>query len=211
MYGLNDVLTEVTVRHNGDTTEYLAVMGGSAFVISFIQALILEWQDILDFFGSATISSGQASMDKTFANMEQEHAHQCSPLTRWGLLALFVSVSAMCYKGGSSFLMFSEAAYFNLSLLTGDLWSVLFSVTAERSVPQPLFFVALIFVLGGVVLYEMAPSPVVEDGDINKYTPFQEGFEQSEGYTFDATTGKEDEKPETYIQQQHEESAFEIT
>ena len=29
--------------------------------------------------------------------------------------------------------------------------------------PQPLFFVALIFVLSGVVLYEMAPSPVLED------------------------------------------------
>ena len=56
-----------------------------------------------------------------------------------------------------------EAAFFNLSLLTGDLWSVLFSIVAERIVPQPLFFVALVFVLSGVVLYEMAPSPVMED------------------------------------------------
>ena len=48
-------------------------------------------------------------------------------------------------------------------LLMGDLWLVLFSIVAERIVPQPLFFVALVFVLSGVILYEMAPSPVLDD------------------------------------------------
>jgi solute carrier family 35 protein F1/2 len=68
----------------------------------------------------------------------------------------------LSYAGGSRFLMISEATFFNLSLLTGDLWSVTFSVFAERIVPRPLFFVALVFVLSGVVLYEMAPSPASE-------------------------------------------------
>eukprot|EP00977_Amphora_coffeiformis_P001548 scaffold296_cov102-Amphora_coffeaeformis.AAC.36 len=69
----------------------------------------------------------------------------------------------MSYKGASIFLIMSEAAFFNLSLLTGDLWSVLFSIVAERIIPQSLFFVALVFVISGVVIYEMAPSPVLED------------------------------------------------
>jgi len=71
----------------------------------------------------------------------------------------------MSYKGASMFLMMSEAAFFNLSLLTGDLWSILFSIVAERIIPHSLFFVALVFVISGVVIYEMAPSPVLEDNN----------------------------------------------
>lgn len=145
LYGLNDVLAEVTIRQAGETTEYLGVMGLFAFVLSLIQALIFEWQDILEFFGRS--SSGET----------------CSPAMGWWLLFVFVGVTLMGYAGASRFLLVSEAAFFNLSLLTGDLWSVLFSIVAERIVPQPLFFVALVFVLSGVVLYEMAPSPVMED------------------------------------------------
>ena len=61
------------------------------------------------------------------------------------------------------FLMPSEAPFLSLSLLTGDIWSVVFSIVAERIIPNPLFFVALAFVLSGVLLYEMAPHPIVED------------------------------------------------
>jgi len=145
IYGLNNVLAEVTIHQAGETTEYLGVMGLFAFVLSLIQALIFEWQDISEFFGRS--SSGET----------------CSPAMGWWLLFVFVGVTLMGYAGASRFLLVSEAAFFNLSLLTGDLWSVLFSIVAERIVPQPLFFVALVFVLSGVVLYEMAPSPVMED------------------------------------------------
>ena len=80
---------------------------------------------------------------------------------QWWMLFIFVGVTFLSYIGASQFLILSDAAFFNLSLLTGDLWSVLFSVVAEKIVPQPFFFVALIFVLSGVSIYEMAPSPVV--------------------------------------------------
>lgn len=148
MYGLNDVLTEATVRRNGETTEYLGLMGVFAFGISLVQALLLEWQDILEFFGE-----GDA------------HSSTCSLEMGWWLLFAFVGVTIMSYKGASAFLMLSEAAFFNLSLLTGDLWSIIFSIVAERIIPQPLFFVALIFVLSGVILYEMAASPVLDDNN----------------------------------------------
>jgi len=47
------------------------------------------------------------------------------------------------------------------SLLTGDAWSVAFSVFGEGIKPAPLFYVALCVTLLGVVIYETAPSPVV--------------------------------------------------
>jgi solute carrier family 35 protein F1/2 len=146
LYGLNDVLAEVSVRHNGDTVEYLGVMGFLAFGISLIQSLLLEWDDILAFFGR-----------------DPEESSTCSLSMGWGLLGIFVGVITLGYMGVSRFLMLSEAAFLSLSFLTGDIWSVVFSIVAERIVPNPLFFVALAFVLSGVVLYEMAPHPVVED------------------------------------------------
>mmetsp|Transcript_39915 Transcript_39915/g.68089 ORF Transcript_39915/g.68089 Transcript_39915/m.68089 type:complete len:101 (-) Transcript_39915:1186-1488(-) len=66
----------------------------------------------------------------------------------------------MQYLGISGFLQISDAAFLNLSLLTGDAWSVAFSVFGEGIVPPPSFYVALIITVSGVFIYEMAPSPV---------------------------------------------------
>lgn len=145
LFGLGDVLTEATVSATGDVTEYLAMMGSFAFGISLVQSLLLEWDDLLEFFAD-----------------DDAHSSTCSLRKGWALLFTFCGVTMLSYTGGSRFLMVSEAAFFNLSLLTGDLWSVIFAIVAERIVPQPLFFVALVFVLSGVVLYEMAPSPAEE-------------------------------------------------
>lgn len=74
--------------------------------------------------------------------------------------------------GASRFFQISEATFFGLSLLSGDLWSVIFSVFAEGIVPHSLFFIALVFVLGGMIIYEMAPSPVVGDRSQNEGNGF---------------------------------------
>ncbi|KAG7358616.1 solute carrier family 35 related protein [Nitzschia inconspicua] len=145
LYGLNDVLTEVTVRDAGDNTEYLAIMGSFAVVISLIQSLLFEWDEILKFFGR---NDSQVST--------------CSLQKGWWLCFTFVGVTMLSYTGASRFLIVSEAAFFNLSLLTGDLWSIIFSVAVQQIIPRPLFFVALVFVLSGVILYEMAPSPAIK-------------------------------------------------
>ena len=146
LYGLNDVLCESNVRHHRGTAEYLGMVGLFAFLISAIQASAVERQDILQFF-----------------HRNPEKTSQCSLAMGWSMFSLFVGVNACSYMGASRFLLISEAAFFNLSLLTGDMWSVLFSVVAEHIIPKPLFFVALMFVLSGVIVYEMAPTPVLED------------------------------------------------
>jgi len=120
-----------------------------ATIICIVQSVALERTEIADFFGRG---------DKS------ETCHEATAI--WLLLAYFAS-SVLSYIGGARFLQISEATFFNLSLLTGDLWSVAFSVIAERIIPHALFFVALVFILSGVVLYEMAPSPVVEDREVH--------------------------------------------
>lgn len=151
LYGLNDVLTEVTVSKALGTTEYLGMLGACGFLISLVQSLWLERDDIRAFFPS----------DGGFDSGNDSDA-ECSLQSGFLLLFAFVGVTMCSYIGASHFLILSEAAFFNLSLLTGDLWSVLFSVVAERIIPQPLFFAALAAVLSGVVVYEMAPSPALE-------------------------------------------------
>ena len=152
------VLTEVTVT-SGDTTEYLGMIGLFGFCISFVQSLVLEQDDIRKFFGNKE----NDDEDDTDIDIDSS-VTMCSLPIGFILLFSFVGVTMLGYIGASRFLIISEAAFFNLSLLTGDLWSVVFSVVAERIVPQPLFFAALASVLSGVVLYEMAPSPAPEKG-----------------------------------------------
>jgi solute carrier family 35 protein F1/2 len=153
LYGLNDVLTEVTVSKAGGTTEYLAMVGACGFFISFLQSLLLEREDILQFFPDSNLDS---------AHDRNNNSETCSQQSGFLLLLAFVGATTGSYVGASRFLVLSEAAFFNLSLLTSDLWSVIFSVVAERIVPRPLFFPALAAVLSGVIIYETAPFPALE-------------------------------------------------
>lgn len=170
LYGLMNVLTEVTVQDTGDAVEYLGMMGMFAFFIALTQSLLFEWTEILEFFGE-----------------DEAHSSSCSIRMGWMLFFTFTCVTMLNYAGASRFLMISEAAFFNLSLLTGDLWSVVFSIVAENIIPHPLFFLALFFVLSGVVLYEMAPSPTLpaEVKDYDGIHPTEEEEEEDDHIMMD--------------------------
>jgi solute carrier family 35 protein F1/2 len=146
MFGVSNVLGEVAVRSMGGPNEYLGMVGFWGTVICAIQTLVIEQDEVAEFFGK----SGNKS--KT-----------CGESLAWWLFTAYWATSVLSYLGTARFLQVSEATFFNLSLLTGDLWSVAFSVVAEKIVPKPAFFVALVFTVAGVVLYEMAPSPILED------------------------------------------------
>jgi drug/metabolite transporter (DMT)-like permease len=147
LYGLNDVIAEASDHRMADTVEYLGMIGFFASLISIAQALALERQDILEFFGR-----------------NPDESSTCSLWMGWAMFFTFVDVSVLNYMGASRFLLVSEAAFFNLSLLTGDMWSVLFSVVAERIVPPSLFLSHRSW-FRRVALYERAPSPVMEKQD----------------------------------------------
>jgi solute carrier family 35 protein F1/2 len=175
LYGLNDVLAEATVRSQNSIVEFLAMVGLFGFLFSIFQALIFERDDILEFFGR-----------------DPDAVSTCSISKGWFLYITFVGITVLGYIGGTRFLMISEAAFFNLSLLTGDLWCVAFSVFAENIIPRPLFFVALLFVMSGVVLYEMAPHPVVEDTHVT-LTTAQQLAEIDHDFELQGARGDDDE------------------
>jgi hypothetical protein len=53
--------------------------------------------------------------------------------------------------------------FFNLGLLTGDLWSVGFAVVLEGIDPNLMFYCAFVLIVSGVIMYELAPSPSHSD------------------------------------------------
>jgi hypothetical protein len=111
-----------------------------------VQVVVLEREDLAMFGTTSTCSTGEGIL----------------------LLLAYVVSLALIYVGGAYFLLVSESALYNLSLLTSDFFTVVFSVVAEHIVPPPLFFVALVLIVAGVVLYEMGPSPIVV-GDADCY------------------------------------------
>lgn len=148
LFGANDVVTETLVRNVGGPLEYLGMMGFFATVISLLQGAILERDEIFQFFNGVPAPEGQV----------------CTVSQGLGLISVFVIVNVLSYTAGAFFLCVSEATFLNLSLLTGDLWSVVFMVAAQGILPQPLFWAAFTMIAAGVTIYEVAPNPIVDQG-----------------------------------------------
>ncbi|KAL3791886.1 hypothetical protein HJC23_010746 [Cyclotella cryptica] len=142
LFGISNTLAEVAVRDWGSQYEFLGAMTFFASIITFIQTLATEQQEVMAFFGTSNDS--------------------CSELGSLTLMALFVIASTVNYMGIATFLRMSDAAFLNLSLLTGDAWAVAFSVIAEGIIPPVTFYIALVITVSGVFIYETAPSPVVD-------------------------------------------------
>ena len=145
LYGVNDAIAELLVKKY-DREEYIGFTGFFGFFVSIIQAYIFEKQNISDFFNGSS---------------------SCKESTIFSFLVLFLLANYLSFTGISRFLKISEAALLNLSLLTGDIYALLFSIFGEHIIPQPLFFVAMIMIISGVLLYETAPSPTVIDFNSN--------------------------------------------
>ena len=138
--GVNDVFAEEIVRDSGSCVEYLAMLGFFGAAISFVQVLVLERSDVSNLF-------------------------LLGSYVQWLLLALSAVAGYIFFGGMSRFLLLSESALLNLSLLSGDLWAVVFSVIEEHVMPTYIFFISFAIIVSGVVVYEMAPSPIVNEDE----------------------------------------------
>ena len=145
LFGVNKVLGEVSVRNLGGPYEYLGYIGMFGAVIAGLHCIIFERQAI----GQTYFRDGA----------------ECRQGEVWGISIAFLVSGIISYVGAAQFLVFSEATFLNLSLLTGDAWSLAFSIIADRIYPDPMFYLALVFTLSGVLVYEMAPTPILEDRD----------------------------------------------
>ena len=167
LFGVNDVLAEMAIKTWGGQRELLAMLGVFGTVISAAQVAALELDDVTEFF-----KGGYAVADPQERNKaEQQGAARCSPATGFGLLFVYALANYLSYVGTARFLGMSEAALLNLSLLTADLYTVVFSVIEFGIVPPAMFWLALLLIVSGVIVYEAGPSPA-EDG---------EGFDDGDG------------------------------
>jgi drug/metabolite transporter (DMT)-like permease len=141
LFGASEVIGEVAIRNYGGIYEYLGMVGFWAVPVCALQVYYLEQEQVAKFF---------AYGDLRF----------CSIAAAWVLLALYSIAASINYLGTARFLRISDAAFYNISLLTGGIWSCTFSVLFEGIVPQPIFYIAAAMIVAGVVLYEMASSPV---------------------------------------------------
>lgn len=81
----------------------------------------------------------------------------------------FVGCLNLMYVNTSAFLQDSDATVFNLSLLTSDVYAVLFAYFAEHYLVHYLYFLAFVLVLIGLACYH------------SEHPPLQVGQEQNSG------------------------------
>jgi len=137
LYGLNDVLTERAVKKIGPVNEYLGMVGFFGCIIASLQSLILERDAIQSFYQNPACGANESVM----------------------ILMLAALFGVSSYIGMTHFLVRSEAALLNLSLLTGDFWAAGFSIAEEGIIPSTIFWLSLVLVISGVFIYELSPSP----------------------------------------------------
>ena len=137
LFGANKVLGEIAVKSSHDPDEYIGMQSLFAVIICAVQTAFTEMDDIATFFGRGGNET-------------------CSVTTARWLLMGFVISNMIGYLGTARFLMHSEAAFFNLSLLTGDFWSAAFQIVAEHIWPASTFYLAAVLTLSGVLMYELA-------------------------------------------------------
>jgi drug/metabolite transporter (DMT)-like permease len=141
LFGANDVIAEFSVRHFGGTTEYLGMVGFFGIFFSLFQMAITERDTVSSFFQGKTECAGS--------------------LTTW-LLVIYVIGQFSRKAGLALFLTMADAALLQLSLLTSDLYTLLFSIIYLHILPRPLQGVAMLLVVAGIVTYELGPKSTLE-------------------------------------------------
>lgn len=122
-------------RESGDAqSEFLAATGAFGALLAVVQGLALGE-------GARAAAVARAAPD--------------APL----LVCVFSLCTFFLYSVIARFLARADAAFLNLSLLSSDLWGVLFSLVVRGTLPLPLYWLALALVTAGLSLYATAPPP----------------------------------------------------
>eukprot|EP00933_Yihiella_yeosuensis_P064390 TRINITY_DN6775_c0_g4_i1.p1 TRINITY_DN6775_c0_g4~~TRINITY_DN6775_c0_g4_i1.p1 ORF type:complete len:368 (-),score=35.37 TRINITY_DN6775_c0_g4_i1:38-1141(-) len=136
LYAFSNVQQESLLKGGCQRGEALGMLGlwGTAF--SIIQAGALEGQSLL-------------------------HC-QWSMLTVAYLFGFLLCLFGM-YELTSVFLMGSDATLFNLSLLTSDVYSVIYSWQVQHKQISPMYGVAFTTTLSGLIIYHTQPAPIFSE------------------------------------------------
>lgn len=166
LFGVSDVITENIVKNFVEADEFLGCIGIFGFLIATVQAAVIERGDISKFL---SVEEMDMNAYKEYEN-PLEAPRTCSQRTANLLFVCYALTGYLFISGMSRFLTVSETALLMISILTSDLWAVLFTVVAEHILPHPLFYVSSLLMVFGIIMYEMSPSPLgpAEDLQIHK-------------------------------------------
>jgi solute carrier family 35, member F1/2 len=137
LYATSNVLQEATVRRYGKG-DYLGGIGAYGALVAGLQLLAFS----------------------------QDEIPSWSLVRGWMVLPFLgypLCLFAM-YNLTARFLEQSDAAVFNLSLLTSDLWAILASLIFFQQPVGSLYWLALFLVVVGFTVYHSAPEPVSPEG-----------------------------------------------
>jgi solute carrier family 35, member F1/2 len=143
LFGINDVLAELSVRRLGGINEYLGMIGFFGIFIAIFQVAISERQIVVDMVNGVNPTG-------------------CGGNVVSGLLVAYVVGQFSRKAGLAAFLTISDAALLQLSLLTSDLYAALFSIIYLQILPRSSSWLAMLAALVGIVVYELAPSPRID-------------------------------------------------
>jgi solute carrier family 35 protein F1/2 len=168
LVGFSDVLIELFVKDFVSIHEFLGCVGIWGTFIAATQALIMERSQIAKIFAAGGEENDMSTQDiyEAYADDPFNAPRSCSRETALALVFGYAVSTYLFNYSISRFLSMSESALMTLSLLTADLYSVIFTVVAEHIPPTGLFYLAFFLVVVGVVVYEMAPSPLGDAEDL---------------------------------------------
>lgn len=132
LYSVGNVIQEYLVKYV-NREEYLGMLGFWGASISLVLCAGTEMRSI-------------ASL-------------QTADLATFLLIAGYVFMLFLFYVNASIVIEKNDATYFNLSLLTSDLYALLFAYFVFRSSIHWLYFVALTLVVLGLIIYHSIDSP----------------------------------------------------
>ncbi|CAJ1361566.1 unnamed protein product [Effrenium voratum] len=133
LYSLSNVQEELLLKRHCSRSEALGMLGIFGSLISCVQAFVLESRQLI-------------SISWSWADLGYLLGFQLS------LFGIYVLTSI--------FLQISDAAVFNMSLLTCDVYSILFSWQVQHKQISWIYGVAFLLTLSGLLWYHRQPAPV---------------------------------------------------
>jgi solute carrier family 35 protein F1/2 len=132
-YASSNVIEETMVKYV-DKDEYLGYVGSFGVIIAFVQCMIFDLSGIQQATFTPTVVIAMVGF----------------------VLCLF-----FMYTNTTSYLQESDATLFNLSLLTSDVYAVIFTYFFDGYLVSWLYFLAFALVIAGLLLYHSEKPPLV--------------------------------------------------
>lgn len=128
MYSCSNVYQEIMVK-SSHRTEYLSHMGMFGFLVGSVQSFIFEYNSFLHIHYTPTVSL---------------------------CIVGFVMCLFLMYCNASVFLKYGDAPLFNLSLLTSDVYAIVFAYFVYHYEVHWLYYIAFSITATGIIVYHNA-------------------------------------------------------